>query len=121
MGPEVADLWVAGIWIRSNVFMLQMQLLRTTRGSMYVRLVCLYFSISFCMSPLAFCNLLKKSSGNTDLKICGPTQYFFADASLKKKSKKFNFTTALLGHPVQNIFFCFNQKIFLETLVEIIF
>ena len=30
MGPEVADLWVAGIWIHSDVFKFQMQLLRTS-------------------------------------------------------------------------------------------
>ena len=34
-----------------------------------------------------FCPLLKKSSGNPYLKICDITQYFFADAPMKKKFK----------------------------------
>ena len=72
-----------------------------------------------------FCPLLKKSSGNPYLKILDFSQLFIADAPMKKKSKNLVLPPrrALLGHPVQKYFkfFCFNQKIFLHPLVEIIF
>ena len=50
-------------------------------------------------------------------------QYFFADAPMKKEIKKFSVRggTALFGHQVQNNFFALIKKIFLQTLVEIIF
>ena len=50
-------------------------------------------------------------------------QYFFADASMKKKNQKFSVRggTALFGHQVQNNFFALIKKIFLQPLVEIIF
>ena len=50
-------------------------------------------------------------------------QYFFADAPMKKKCQKFCVRggTALFGHQVQNNFFALIKKIFLQTLVEIIF
>ena len=50
-------------------------------------------------------------------------QYFFADAPMKKKIPKFCVRggTALFGHQVQNNFFALIKKIFLQTLVEIIF
>ena len=50
-------------------------------------------------------------------------QYFFADAPMKKKNQKFcvRGCTALFGHQVQNNFFALIKKIFLQTLVEIIF
>ena len=50
-------------------------------------------------------------------------QYFFEDTPMKKKFKKFSVRgdTALFGHQVQNIFFALIKKIFLQTLVEIIF
>ena len=50
-------------------------------------------------------------------------QYFLADAPMKKKFQKFSVRggTALFGHQVQNIFFALIKKIFLQTLVEIIF
>ena len=47
-------------------------------------------------------------------------QYFFADAPMKKKFSVRG-GTALLGHQVQNKFFALIKKIFLQTLVEIIF
>ena len=62
---------------------------------------------------LIFCHLIKKSLGNPYLKMCDLTQYFFADNPMKKKEFKnlvLPSLTALLGHQVQNIFFCFNQK-----------
>ena len=50
-------------------------------------------------------------------------QYFFADAPMQKKNQKFcvRGCTALFGHQVQNNFFALIKKIFLKTLVEIIF
>ena len=50
-------------------------------------------------------------------------QYFFADAPMKKKIQKccVRGCTALFAHQVQNNFFALSQKIFLQTLVEIIF
>ena len=50
-------------------------------------------------------------------------QYFFADAPMKKKNQKFSVRgcTALFGHQVQNNYFALIKKIFLQTLVEIIF
>ena len=50
-------------------------------------------------------------------------QNFFADAPMKKKFQKFcvRGCTALFGHQVQKIFFALIKKIFLQTLVEIIF
>ena len=51
-------------------------------------------------------------------------QYFFADAPMKKKKfLKISVRggTALFGHQVQNNFFALIKKIFLQTLVEIIF
>ena len=39
--------------------------------------------LSVCLH-LLFCHLLKKSPGNPYLKICDLTQYFFADAPMKK-------------------------------------
>ena len=50
-------------------------------------------------------------------------QYFFAGAPMKKKFKNFcvQGCTALFGHQVQNHFFALIKKIFLQTLVEIIF
>ena len=51
------------------------------------------------------------------------TIYFFADAPMKKKNQKFCIRgfTALFIHQVQNNFFSLIKKIFLQTLVEIIF
>ena len=50
-------------------------------------------------------------------------QYFFPDAPMKKKIKKFSVRegTTLFGHQVQNNFFALIKRIFLQTLVEIIF
>ena len=50
-------------------------------------------------------------------------QYFFADEKKKKKFQKFSVRgcRALFGHQVQNNFFALIKKIFLQTLVEIIF
>ena len=50
-------------------------------------------------------------------------QYFFADAHMKKKFQKLcvRGCTALFGHQVQNNFFALIKKIFLQTLLEIIF
>ena len=50
-------------------------------------------------------------------------QYFFADAPMKKKFQKFcvRGCTAILDTQVQNNFFALIKKIFLQTLVEIIF
>ena len=50
-------------------------------------------------------------------------QYFFADAPMKKNFQKFceRGGTALFGHQVQNNFFALIKKIFLQTLVQIIF
>ena len=49
-------------------------------------------------------------------------QYFFADAPMKKKIQKFSVRgcTALFGHQENNLF-ALIKKIFLQTLVEIIF
>ena len=53
------------------------------------------------------------------LKMCDLTQYFFADAPIKKNNQKFSLPPliALLGHPVPNIFFDFIKIIFLQPLV----
>ena len=50
-------------------------------------------------------------------------QYYFQMPYEKKKIQKFSVRgcTALFGHQVQNIFFALIKKIFLQTLVEIIF
>ena len=65
-----------------------------------------------CMSPLAFLRFTqKKTSGNPYLKIC--------DAPMKKRKIVSPPLTALLGHPVQNIFLAFIKKIFLQTIVKI--
>ena len=50
-------------------------------------------------------------------------QYFLTDAPMKKKNQKFcvRGCTALFGHQVQNNFIALIKKIFLQTLVEIIF
>ena len=54
-------------------------------------------------SPVVFCPLLKKSSGNTYLKLLDFSQLYIADAPIKKKSKKLVLPPrkSLLGHPVQ--------------------
>ena len=77
----------------------------------------------YAPSPCRFCPLLKKSSGNPYLKICDLTQYFFMDLNMKKKLKSLVLPplTALLGNSALNIFFALIKKIFLQTLVEIIF
>ena len=50
-------------------------------------------------------------------------QYFFADAPMKKKKQKFCLRgdTALFGHQVHKNCFALIKKIFLQTLVEIVF
>ena len=60
----------------------------------------------------------KKILGNPYLKICDLTQYFFEDTPIKKKIKNSVLPplTALLGHPVQNIFFPLIKKIFLQCI-----
>ena len=61
------------------------------------------------------------SSSNPYLKICDLTQYFFAYTPMKCfLNLILPPLTALLGHPIQNNFFAL-IKIFLQTLVEIIF
>ena len=89
-----------------------------------------YYSFS-----LYTCPLLKKSSGNTYLKICDLLHYFFADAPMRKRNLK-NLVYDGVQHFLDTkykIFFCFNQKnlftnphgystlITMQTLVEIIF
>ena len=98
----------------TTYFLLQNAALRTTSEvCMSVRLFQL------------FCHLLNKSSGNPYLlKICAHMQYFFSIAPMKnKKCKKFSVRegTALFGHEVHNNFFALIKKIFLQSLVEIIF
>ena len=49
-------------------------------------------------------------------------QYFLTDAPVKKeKINSVRGGTALFGHQVQNNFFALIKKIFLQTLVEIIY
>ena len=48
-------------------------------------------------------------------------QYFFADAPMIFFKFSVRGGTALFGHQVQNNFFALIKKIFLQTLVEIIF
>ena len=43
--------------------------------------------------------------------MCDHMLYFFADAPMKKKKKKFTVCTALFGHQVQNNFFALIKKI----------
>ena len=77
----------------------------------FVRLsVCLWV----CLRPFAFLPFTKKIH---TWKFSDLTQYIFADAPMKKKIV-LPPLTALLGHPLQNIFFALIIKIFLQTLVD---
>ena len=68
------------------------------------------------LPPVVFCPLLKKSPGNAYLKILNFSKLFIADAPMKKKIPKFSFTLVQ-----RTKVFYLNLKIFLQTLVEIIF
>ena len=73
--------------------------------------------------PLCFF-ALKKSSGNPYLKILDFFQLFIADAHMKKKFQKFSFTPAhFWDTQYTNIlnFFALIKKIFIQSLVEIVF
>ena len=65
-------------------------------------------------TPVVFCPILNKSSGNPYLKILDLSQLFIADAPMKKKSKNLVLPPrrAFLGHPIQKYLekFCFNKK-----------
>ena len=76
-------------------------------------------------SPVFFCPLLKKSAGNPYLKIFYFSHLLIADTPMKFFFDKFCLhpLTALFRHSVHKYFFIFAfiKKIFLQTLVEIIF
>ena len=55
--------------------------------------------MSVCLGPLAFCHLLKKSSGNPYLKMRDLAQYFSADAPMKKKN---SFTSSHITFGIYN-------------------
>ena len=48
-------------------------------------------------------------------------QYFFVYTPMKKTKISLQGGTALFGHQIQNNFFALIKKIFLQTLIEIIF
>ena len=56
--------------------------------------------------PVVFCPLLKKTSGNTYLKILDVSKLYSADAPVKNKFQKFGFT------PAQSTFGATSTKIF---------
>ena len=89
--------------------------LRTTRGSPYVRM-----RVSFSFFAIYSKNL-QATHASKFVILCN---IFFADAPLKKKNFK-NFVYEGVQHfldtQVQNNFFALIKKIFLQTLVEIIF
>ena len=96
--------------------------LRTTRGSLSVCLsvclyVCLYVSFSFFA---IYSKNLQATHTSKFVIICN---IFLRMPLWKKKFQKFcvRGCTALFGHQVQNNFFALIKKIFLQTLVEIIF
>ena len=80
----------------------------------------------YAPTPCGFCILLKKSLGNSNLKILDFSQLLVADTPMNFSSSK-NFVYTLLQHfwdtQYKNIFlfFALIKKIFLQNLVEIIF
>ena len=75
--------------------------------------------------PMVFCPLIKKIFRQPIPKILDFSQLLVTDTPMKFFFDKFCLhpLNALLGHLVQKYFFifCFNQKNFFQTLVEIIF
>ena len=76
-----------------------------------------------CMCPLAFLPFTQKIFRQPIPHNLCSYAIIFCGCPYEKKNQKFRVRgcTALFGHQVQNNFFALIKKIFLQTLVEIIF